>query len=491
MNIMRELFHEFEENDIQYVHFKGNSLHLERNFEGKGDFDVLVNPYQNKQTELALLQLNAKRKNSATDKKNPGIDNWLLFDEESGIIYHLHLHYRLALGRKPIPEYSLPFETKLLQMRVYNEKYGMYVNSPENEIILVYIRSVVGGKPNIKNVLSQRELLLPEIDSEKLKENSRIFFDEDAEAFVHIVENERFSTEAYHKMQGLVKKHLKRFALCGKLRGQMMNISARLSNKIKKFCNSRLGSEYVYRKTSDHTGLIIAFVGVDGSGKSTTAKEIYKWLSSKMEARRYYMGLGDGKTTLLGKILKGGHRLVESKSSGEAAGSIVKPAKQAYGFLEKPMFYIKKRMMVHFIYSVESNNYKKVLEMQRYRIRGGISILDRYPQIELPDVNDGPKIARYSQFIKADRFIKRMTELERKKLSIVTKVKPDLVFRLNISAEESMRRKPEQKEIAVYQKKIDEIRQIGFQGATIIDIDAEQPYESELKEIKKIIWSYL
>ena len=80
---------------------------------------------------------------------------------------------------------------------------------------------------------------------------------------------------------------------------------------------------------------------------------------------------------------------------------------------------------------------------------------------------------------------------EAEKLSIVKTVKPDIIFRLNITAEESMRRKDDQTDITVVQGKIDDLRSITFQGARIVDIDAAQPYEQELLAIKKIIWDYL
>ena len=39
-----------------------------------------------------------------------------------------------------------------------------------------------------------------------------------------------------------------------------------------------------------------------------------------------------------------------------------------------------------------------------------------------------------------------------------------------------------------YRKKVEDVKRINFQGARIIDIDAEQPYKEEILQIKRIIW---
>ena len=87
--------------------------------------------------------------------------------------------------------------------------------------------------------------------------------------------------------------------------------------------------------------------------------------------------------------------------------------------------------------------------------------------------------------------MKRWSRKEEKHLGIVREIKPDLVFRLNISAETSMARKPEQQDIEVFRQKIEDLRKISFQGARIVDIDAEQPLEDEILQIKRIIWENL
>lgn len=47
------------------------------------------------------------------------------------------------------------------------------------------------------------------------------------------------------------------------------------------------------------------------------------------------------------------------------------------------------------------------------------------------------------------------------------------------------------KNIEVYQQKIDRMKDITFNKSYIIDVDAEQPYEDELLLLKRTIWNLL
>ena len=143
------------------------------------------------------------------------------------------------------------------------------------------------------------------------------------------------------------------------------------------------------------------------------------------------------------------------------------------------------------ILDVEKNNRKKIEKMQRYRLNGGICLLDRYPQTQVAGMNDGPKIVGFRDHTEPKSAIDRMIRKENEALDIVNRIRPDVVFRLKISAETSMARKPEQQNIESFRKKIENLDRITFGGARIIDIDAEQPYEQELTEIKRILWSLM
>ena len=67
---------------------------------------------------------------------------------------------------------------------------------------------------------------------------------------------------------------------------------------------------------------------------------------------------------------------------------------------------------------------------------------------------------------------------------------PDIVFKLLISPEESVKRKPENK-IDMMIKKHNVIKKLSFPTSDVIEIDASMIYEEEIVMIKQIIWHKL
>jgi thymidylate kinase len=287
----------------------------------------------------------------------------------------------------------------------------------------------------------------------------------------------------------LIRRELavwRRFSPAG---SQARAIGLFLGDGWNKFARRKLGKCRVEKKVTLSGGRIIAFVGVDGAGKSTVKDEIYRWMGKQIESRRFYMGTGDGKVNPVARLLKkGARKLAGAPSSGAKAPQTDRPAPAPISFRKSPMGYLKKVMAGVMVSSVERDNERKMKAMNRYRLAGGVSLLDRYPQIELAGKNDGPKIAGYRARVDRSRLLDRLAQKEERRLALVREIRPDLIFRLNISAETSMARKPEQQDIETFRGKIQELRQITFQGARIVDIDAEQPFERELLEIKRIIW---
>ena len=43
----------------------------------------------------------------------------------------------------------------------------------------------------------------------------------------------------------------------------------------------------------------------------------------------------------------------------------------------------------------------------------------------------------------------------------------------------------------MFEKKIEDLNKLNYQGANIVDVDAELPYEDELLVIKKYLWRFI
>ncbi len=494
--VMHAVFEALEKQGIRYVHFKSNT-NLKDSFEGRGDFDVLADPLKLPEAERILLEHQGKRHNPVRFGQYPGVDNWLIFDEETGMIYHLHLHYQLATGKQLLKDYVLPWNELLFETAVKDPEYGIFVTDPSLELILLSVRSIVKSKARdwIRartgsyrlhgSLARERSDLQQKADPEKVRTYlNRLFAEQDVPTLLEILFKPEVGSADFRKLTRIVRRQMKVNRRFGALPSNLLAGYYRFRDLWSKVRSRKLGACPMIKKTPQSAGRIFAFVGVDGSGKSTVTKEMTAWVGKKIECKRFYMGVGDGKTTALASTLKKANKVVGDRGKDVAPGKRLK-------LLKNPVGYIRKLMKIVMICNVEKNNVKKIRRMQRYRLNGGISLLDRYPQIEKEAQNDGPKVPKYMELLGDTAFMRHLARREKKYLSIVRDIKPDLVIRLNVSAETSMLRKPDQVDIEHFRKKSEELREIHFQHANIIDINAEQPYDQELLEIKKILWKYI
>ena len=499
MNIMTQLFKDFDKNNILYLSFKSN-INLKKNFEGKADFDILVDKNRIDEIETLIIKNNGKRFNPYNFGRYPGVDNWLLYDEQSGIIYHLHLHYQLATGKVLLKEYIIPWEKILFSTRIYNEQYNIYVSDPTMELLLLCVRCVV--KSRLSDILKSKfnlyvmheslkneyNYLIKIYNEQKLNDYVDLLFSvKYGKTIKNIVGKKVINSRDYRILSKIVRKQLKNFRRYSGFVATVKSSYYRFSDIRNKFESRKLNKLPLIKKVSPKAGLIIAFVGTDGAGKSTVTKEIHSWISRKIESKFFYMGIGDGKTTIFNSIMKKANKMSTKNEESNKNINIT----NYLSILKHPKLFIKKFIKMKTILNVEKNNVKKLRRMNIYKLNGGICILDRYPQIESPGQNDGPKIELYKQYFGNKYFYKRSVKKEQKYLSIIKEIKPDIVFRLNISPEMTLKRKDEIKDVNWAKEKIEQLKKITFQGSNIYEINTEQPYEDEILEIKKIIWRNL
>lgn len=495
VHIMSQLFSALEDQGIKYVHFKSN-LSLNMSFAGKGDFDVLVDRGRLADVEAALISLHAKRFNKVRYGVYPGVDNWLLFDEETGLLHHLHLHYQLVSGKPYLKEYVIPWDSLLFETRTRDPEYGLYIASPQAELLLLTVRSVIksrlsdlvkallGGYRLHKSLAAEREDLLDKVSGDELLACARRLFTRvDAQRLVRVALAPVWRGGQFLTASRLVRRELREYRRYSAPGATLRSAALRVGDIWNKVLRRKLGRCRVEKKITPSGGKIIAFVGVDGAGKSTVVDAVSKWMDQQIESRRFYMGTGDGKTNIFARLAKKVYGSVPRHGGNAPAGGGAPVTLR-----DRPLLYIRKICAALMVYSVERDNHRKLIRMNRYRLMGGVSLLDRYPQIETEGQNDGPKISVYQKAVAGSRFLVWLRRREMAQLDIVRRVKPDMVIRLNISAEASMSRKPGQVDIGSFRRKIDELRQVTFQNAPIIDVSAEQPYEDEILQIKKIIW---
>lgn len=505
MHIINKIFDSFEEKGVRYCHFKSNQ-HLDESFDGIADFDILVDYKKSSICEKLLLENDCKRFEPEYIGSYPGVTNWIAFDPGTGKIFHLHLHYQLASGKSLVKEYVLPWRELIMETAFKSDEFKIFISNPNVEILLLVSRIIIksGVKKNIKATFNSFKLsddmdreykylknLINEKELKCLAEE--MFTSSNAQLIVNIImENSTINSSNFVKLRRIIRKELRNFKRINGFSAIVNSKILRIKDLKNKFFSRKLGQYYITKKVTPSGGKIIAFIGVDGCGKSTLSSEITSWLNYKIEVKRFYMGEGDGQVTIFAAAIKKVYSIV-SKRGKKVNGNKIKGVninnKKQISLTSNPKTFIKKYVHSLLIYSVVKNNKKKILKMHKYRLNGGFSILDRYPQLQHEGMNDGLKLGKYSAELKSNK-IKKLAKKERKLMEITKIIYPDIVFRLNIRPEFSMARKPEeQTDYEAIKYKADACKTLLFPNSKLIEINAEEELKDVILTVKKKIWS--
>ena len=216
-------------------------------------------------------------------------------------------------------------------------------------------------------------------------------------------------------------------------------------------------------------GLMIAFLGQDGAGKTTVTQKLMKWWRWKMEVRYVYLGSGDNYSSWKKKLVK---RL------------------PTHG----PLKYLRSIIALTDTRDLTKKAYRNMRKAEKYAAKGGVVILDRYPQMAYAGICDGPKIRQkvvdnFGNGL-ASKILLPLANTEEKYIKKIIAIKPDLVFKLILPPEESLRRKPQERLEAVTMKH-EIVKSLVFDGSDVYTIDATMPFDKEMVMIKNIIWQHI
>lgn len=208
---------------------------------------------------------------------------------------------------------------------------------------------------------------------------------------------------------------------------------------------------------------LIAVVGSDGSGKSTLSADLLAHVRQTRKAESGYLGLGSGEQgrrigrwPIIGPPL---HRFLDG-----IADKLREPDEPIPGTLAARYALNKSKK--------RRAKFESLLDARR----AGITIVtDRYPQIEVPGLHDGPILAGRA----ANARLAAMQAEERALYAEMAAYVPTLVIRLHVDVDTVMARKPDH-DRALITRKVETVPQLAFNGAPIIDIDATIPYAEEL-----------
>jgi thymidylate kinase len=490
---VRELFRVLETSGILYCHWKSNE-HLGASLRGCTDLDVLVDWRAAPALARALATTSFRQLSSLPHRGYPGIESYVGMDHDTGVLLHFHLHYRLTVGERHLKSYRLPWEDLVLSTRVLDEASGIYVVDPNLEYVLLIVRAALKvrirerlraalGRNRITGeLLREFRWLAERVDPHRLASLGRgLLGDKAASLLVAQATGDPPTVKELLEIRDSAEPSFSAFRTYGapaaRLRRWFREAHRPLAEGLR-----RSGFVVPTRRTMPQGGLIVAFVGVDGSGKSTIAAETTRWLSGLVDVVPIYMGSGSGPGSISRRFLEFVAAAVRRVRKGRPPAVPEGPRR---GHSTSTLRTIGE---ILWFWALSRERERKAAKARRAQNRGMIVICDRFPQSQVAG-NDGPQLAHWMQH--SSSMCRATARRELAALRSVERLAPDLMVKLDVPAETSMRRKPDTPPAMVHSKirALKLLRELG--ALRTVEVDATRPYDEVLLEVKRLLWGTL
>ncbi len=484
------LFDAFHRCDVRYCHFKSNE-HVAAGLEGLTDLDLLVDVQHAGVVEPLLSAHGFRRFPAHPSRRYVGVEDYLGVDEQTGRLLHLHLHYRLIAGERFFKNYRLPWERDFLDTRVLDESGHVYVADPALEWLLLLCRAALkirwrdravrllgtrrgeSGAMHREHSWLGRQVAPPA----PAKDARRLLGDRAAD----LVELALTDDMALRRLIRL-RRELRRNQRVLWAHGRSAALAIRWSRELRWVAgtiNRRyLHRAFAYARSAPAGGAIVAVIGSDGAGKSSVSGLLHSWLRPKVDVIPIYFGSGDGQSSLLRWPLKVVLNLKQRSSAPAQLDPEVRRAREVS----------LARALWALVLAREKRS--KLRIAARARERGLIVICDRYPQVQVDGVNDGPLLWRWRT---SPSGVKRaLARWEDEIYGRAENLAPDVVVRLLVSPETARARRPrdDPRELEFRTQLIKNL-QFPDARAGVIDVDADADLEAVMLEVKQRLWPVL
>jgi len=491
LETVMDLFSELNHREIRYCHWKSNSR-LDWGLAGQTDLDLLIDPEQEGLFKQVIKQFGIKAIISPPNSQYPGLEHYLGFDETTGRLFHLHVHYQLVLGEQYVKNYRLPIEKQFLDYTRVVENVKIPV--PELELIILSIRALLKYRDRdmVKDVFNIRFPGIPEhilneilwlLDQTSFEEVSQmisilaVFSDDEIIIdFLKIVSHTPRSGWDLIQLRSRLRRELRK--------NQRKN---RLSASVQYF-QSLLKKSKLFRAKHDQLlrlpgeGKLIALIGIDGSGKSTLSTEVSKWLKWKISAPLHYLGskqpsVWSDWSYIIFRIFRRSITILSQRMNENSF--LIKVLKRFRQFF----------LGMHYL-SVGVDRYKRYKLAKKQKESGSVVIFDRFPFFS---PLDGPEIHLISDG-NLYYLTKKLAALEEKMYRRFDTL--DLIIILNVNPEVSVARKPDHS-LETIQAKYSALSRLKTELAeddgrwNRVLLDANSPIEQVLLDIKTAVWSEL
>ncbi|MCW3474799.1 hypothetical protein [Limobrevibacterium gyesilva] len=478
----------FHRDNISYCYWK-SSRRIREVLAGEADLDLLVAREEQHRARRILLECRLKQFPSVPSRNHPAVESFLGYDESSGLIVHLHLHFRLVLGARLFKNHRLAWEKTLLARAIPHPAFPILMLDPAHEALLLVVRGCIELRrrdpvtlrhwraTKAKFALDHAQLAA-RLDRATVLARARELVDDNlADRLADAVcSNEAFANRGglRRRVHAYLAPHRSYNAAEGGLRSAARAVPWLFGGLNKRY----LHAPRPWSRKAPGGGIVVAVLGVDGSGKTTVVGTMRAWLGAEIDVLPIYFGTGGGRPSFLllpfKLMVPLVTRFMRTKPKGSSHGKVSgRPPGALYSAL---------MMLWATVLAVEKR--MKLLAARRGADRGLVVVADRYPQNQILDYNDGPllpRLARVPQWLRG---------FEARAYALARQLPPDLVIKLDATPETIALREPDM-DAEIIRARTAAVMQLGFPESRVVNVDAQQPLADVIRAVKAEIWRML
>jgi hypothetical protein len=488
LDLLLMLLGGLRQHDIQYCYWK-SSRRIHEVLSGKSDMDLLVARRQQHDAGKLLLTLGFKLFPAVANRADPAILSFLGYDEPSGQLIHVHLHICLVAGDSLLKNYRLPWEDAVLTRAVAHPTMPIRILDPASEALLMIIRACLElrrrdpvtlrnwRRTSVKFELDRKELAA-RVDRAELRSLAMELLDSDMADMICDALHAGRPLDTQRRLRRRVRSALAAYRMYNAIEGQLRSAVRALLWLAGGLNDRFLHIPRPWSRRVPGGGIVVALLGVDGSGKTTVLAAIRGWLAGEIDTLPMYFGTGDGRPSLLLLPLKLMVPVITclfgTKPKGSSHGKVSDGA-------PGPIYSL---LLMLWATVLAAEKQLKLRAAHRGARRGLLVIADRYPQNEILDYNDGPLLPRLSI---VPRWLRRY---EANAYALARRLPPDLVIKLEAPPETLAVREPNM-DLCMIRQRVLDLQRLTFPGAHVVAVNATLPLTEVVRAAKSEIWRRL
>lgn len=483
--LVQALCQALDDAEVRYCHWKSNH-ELERSVNGDSDLDLLIATDHTPRFTQVLYRLGFKQLHSAVQHAMPGVLDYFGLDEKTGKLVHVHAHYKLVIGDDVTFNYHLPIEHCYFLST--SKRNGLPIPRAEIEFIVFVVRkalrhsswdAILSGKGPLssreRDGLSDLESRIELVAVKELLSRHLPFID--YSLLRDCYHNLRPGSSTWSRIASTRRLHAVLDAHTR--RGRSADLELKIYRRLIRAYQRRMRSGGLPKRRLATGGVMIAFVGGDGAGKTTAVNSVHQWLAKDFDVRLLHMGKPKWSrvSRIVRAILKIGRQVgwYPYIAAIDLLCSDRENAANVRGFYPAIIREL----------CTARDRYLQYRKGRQFVNNGGIVICDRFPLSEIK-LMEGPIIVQLTAPSGASGFARYLSRLEGsyyERMSI-----PELLFMLKIEPALAVRRRPEEDEFFV-RVRTSEIWNMHQTPDNCFVLDASRSQAELLSKLKTIIWS--